>query len=86
MHAHANISGVVYTPGPLEGEPGNSDYGFNDHHLAYINGAIITGFGAYVKNKIINGRYVLVYSNDAVDNINTNNAIPTLVRSAWEAL
>ncbi|MDX8403672.1 MAG: hypothetical protein R8K54_04610 [Mariprofundaceae bacterium] len=86
MHAHANINGVVYTPGPLEWEPGNSKYGFNDHHMAYINGAIITGFGAYVKNKVIDGRYVLVYSNDAVDNINTANSTSTPVRFAWQAL
>jgi len=86
MHAHANISGVVYTPGPLEWEPGNSSYAGNDNHLAYINSAIITGFGAYVKNKVQHGRYVVVYSNDAVDNLNTNNATATLQRSAWQSL
>ncbi|MDX8411383.1 MAG: hypothetical protein R8K46_05880 [Mariprofundaceae bacterium] len=86
MHAHANINGVVYTPGPLEWEPGNSEYAGNDHHLAYISGAIITGYGAYVKNKVADGRYVLSYSNDTLDNLNTNNAAPKLERSAWQAL
>ncbi|MDQ6959031.1 MAG: pilus assembly PilX N-terminal domain-containing protein [Mariprofundaceae bacterium] len=86
MHAHANINGLVYTPGPLEWEPGNSNYGGNSNHMAYINGAIITGFGAYVKNKVTNGRYVLVYSNDAVDNINTNTAVSTSLRFARQLL
>ncbi len=86
MHAHANINGLVYTPGPLEWEPGNSNYAGNSNHMAYINGAIITGFGAYVKNKVTNGRYVLVYSNDAVDNINTNTAVSTPLRFARQQL
>ncbi len=86
MHAHANINGLVYTPGPLEWEPGNSGYAGNDYHMAYINGAIITGYGAYVKNKVPNGRYVLVYSNDAVDNINASTTTSTPVRFARQQL
>lgn len=84
MHAHANICGVVYTPGPLEWEPGNSDYGNNDNHLAYISGAIITGYGSYVKNKVGDARYVVTYSNDAVDNINTENTIIVQRRYGWQ--
>jgi len=84
MHAHSNIGGVVYTPGPLEWEPGNSSYGGNSDHLAYINGAVITGFGAYVKNKYADGRYVLVYSNDAVDNISTKTVIVKRLRFNWQ--
>lgn len=84
MHAHANICGVVYTPGPLEWEPGNSDYGGNDNHLAYISGAIITGYGSYVKNEKADGRYVVTYSNDAVDNINTENTIIVQRRYGWQ--
>ena len=82
MHAHSNINGLVYTPGPLEWEPGNSSYGGNSNHLSYINGSIITGFGAYLKNKVPNGRYVLVYANEAVDNINKNTSTLVMRRFA----
>ncbi|MDX8402340.1 MAG: hypothetical protein R8K47_06900, partial [Mariprofundaceae bacterium] len=35
MHAHSNINGIVYTPGPLEWEPGNSSYGGDSNHYSY---------------------------------------------------
>jgi len=86
MHAHANICGVVYTPGPLEWEPGNSSYANNDNHLAYINGAIITGYGSYVKNKVADARYVVSYANDSVDNINTLSSVIVMKRFARQEL
>ena len=88
MHAHANINGVVYTPGPLEWEPGNSGYSGSNKHFAYINGAIITGFGAFVKNEISNGRYVLVYDNGSVDNatILSNGMSVSMRRFGWQSL
>jgi len=90
MHAHANITGVVYTPGPLEWEPGNSGYAGDSNHFAYINGAIITGFGAYVKNKVANGRYVLSYDIGAVDNATVltpgTGGQATERRFAWQSL
>ncbi len=86
MHAHSNINGIVYTPGPLEWEPGNSNYAGDSNHYSYINGAIITGFGGYLKNKVQQARYVLVYANEAVDNINTANIRVVMRRYARQLL
>ncbi len=86
MHAHSNINGIVYTPGPLEWEPGNSSYAGDSNHYSYINGAIITGFGGYLKNKKPDGRYVLVYAIEAVDNINTSNTQVVMQRFGRQLL
>jgi Tfp pilus assembly protein PilX len=86
MHTHANIGGVVYTPGALDWEPGNSDYANNDNHLAYISGAIITGYGSYVKNKVTDARYVVSYGSDSVDNLNTLVQVIAMTRYARQEL
>ena len=85
MHAHSNMNGIIYTPGPLEWEPGNSNYD-TGVHLSYISGSIITGYGAYTKNKTTKDRYVLVYDQQAVDNINVNQVVIVLRRYNWQML
>jgi len=85
MHAHSNMNGIIYTPGPLEWEPGNSGYD-TGIHISYVNGSIITGYGAYTKNKTSNDRYVLVYDQQAVDNINVNQGSILLLRYDHQGL
>jgi hypothetical protein len=85
MHAHSNMNGIIYTPGPLEWEPGNSGYD-TGIHISYVNGSIITGYGAYAKNKTADDRYVLVYDQQAVDNINVNSGTIVLRRYDYQAL
>jgi len=85
MHAHSNMNGIIYTPGPLEWEPGNSSYD-TGVHLSYVSGSIITGYGAYTKNQSADDRYVLVFDMQAVDNINVNQAVILLRRYNWQML
>ena len=85
MHAHSNMNGIIYTPGPLEWEPGNSGYD-TGVHMSYVNGSIITGFGAFTKNATADDRYVLVYDQQAVDNINVNQSTIVLRRYDYQAL
>ncbi|WP_038246747.1 hypothetical protein [Ghiorsea bivora] len=85
MHAHSNMNGIIYTPGPLEWEPGNSSYD-TGIHMSYVNGSIITGYGAFTKNKTSDDRYVLVYDQQAVDNINVNQGTIVLRRYDYQAL
>jgi len=85
MQAHSNISGAVYTPGPLEWEAGNASYD-GGTHMAYLNGTIITGYGNYIKNTNAADRYVLVYDSQAADNVNTNKTVVVLRRYDWQSL
>jgi len=85
MHAHSNMTGIIYTPGPLEWEPGNSDYD-TGVHMSYVNGSIITGFGAFTKNQGADDRYVIVFDMQAVDNINVNNQTIVMRRYDWQML
>ena len=88
MHAHSNMNGIIYSPGPLEWEPGNSSYdaGKTQGHLSYITGSIITGYGQYTKNKRSMDRYVIVFDKQAVDNISTRNVTIILRQHSWQEL
>ncbi len=79
-HEHNNVSGIIYTPGPLEWETGKISGG-----TGYVVGAIITGFGSFNENKQ-KAKQIFVYDNQAVDNINTTKAGIVLRRSAWQDL
>jgi hypothetical protein len=66
MHKHNNMTGVIYTPGPLEWETGHTSGA-----TGYVNGSIITGFGTFTETKGITD-VVLVYDNQSVDNLPCN--------------
>jgi type II secretory pathway pseudopilin PulG len=85
MHAHSNMNGIIYSPGPLEWEPGNSTYD-TGVHLSYISGSIITGYGQYTKNNNSAHRYIIVFDKQAVDNVNSNALTIILRRFAWQEL
>ncbi|MDQ6989132.1 MAG: hypothetical protein Q9M19_04555, partial [Mariprofundaceae bacterium] len=85
MHAHSNMNGIIYTPGPLEWEPGNSNYD-TGVHMSYVTGSIITGYGSYTKNRSADDRYILVYDAHAVDNIATSSMVVVLRRYDWQLL
>jgi len=85
IHHASNISGVTYTPGPLEWESGNNSLSAPDLATGYFNGSIITGFGAYNENAGTSYA-VLVYDNQAVDNLNTNTTTIVMQRSGKEGL
>jgi len=82
IHEISNVSGVTYTPGPLEWETGHSGL---STPTSYFNGPIITGFGQYNDNSGISYT-VLVYDNQSVDNINTNTTTIVMQRYAKEGL
>ncbi len=88
MHAHSNMNGIIYSPGPLEWEPGNSKYdaGKTQGHLSYVSGSIISGFGQYTKNKRAMDRYVIVFEKQAVDNITARNVVVILRQHSWQEL
>lgn len=79
-HEHNNVSGIIYTPGPLEWETGKISGG-----TGYVTGAIITGFGQFTENSQV-AKQVYVYDNQAVDNINTTQTNIVLRRYAWQEL
>jgi len=82
IHEVSNVSGVTYTPGPLEWETGHSAL---NPATSYFNGPIITGFGAFNENS--GSSYtVLVYDNQSVDNLNTNTTTIVMGRFGREAL
>ena len=82
----SNISGAVYTPGPMSwGAEDNT----GDPGTGYFNGAIITGFGFARGGEAAdaNGAYgVVVFDPHAVDNSNVSTLRPVLRRFAWEQL
>jgi len=80
IHHYNNMSGLVYTPGPLEWETGHTPGA-----TGYVNAAIITGFGTFTETDGTTN-VILVYDNQAVDNINTKTVNWTLRRSAWQGL
>jgi len=82
IHEVSNVSGVTYTPGPLEWETGHSAL---SPATSYFNGPIITGFGAFNENS--GSSYtVLVYDNQSVDNLNTNTTTIVMGRFGRESL
>jgi len=83
IHHVTNISGVTYTPGPLEWETGNNSLTLPP--TGYFNGAIITGFGAFMENKG-KASAVLVYDNQSVDNLSVNTTTIVMRRYAREGL
>ena len=85
MHAHSNMNGIIYTPGPLEWEPGNSSYD-GGVHMSYVTGSIITGYGQYTKNKSASDRYIMVFDKQAVDNITVRNITVILRKHSWQEL
>jgi len=81
IHKHNNMSGVIYTPGPLEWETGHFPGA-----TGYVNAAIITGFGTFTESDGTT-KVILVYDNQAVDNIPTvGGAVTALRRFAWQEL
>ena len=80
IHKHNNVSGLVYTPGPLEWETGNFAGA-----TGYLNGAVITGFGLYVESAGTT-KVILVYDNQASDNIATGGTKVSVRRFAWQEL
>jgi len=82
IHEISNVSGVTYTPGPLEWETGHSGLPVP---TSYFNGPIITGFGAFNENSG-NSYTVLVYDNQSVDNLNTSKTTTIMRRYAKEGL
>ncbi|MDX8397055.1 MAG: hypothetical protein R8K49_01920 [Mariprofundaceae bacterium] len=81
-HSFNNVSGILYTPGPLEWETGKSV-----GNLGYVTGAVITGMGAYNQNNGGKGRMAYVFDPVATDNINTSNPpVLSMRRYAWQEL
>ncbi|MDQ7002427.1 MAG: hypothetical protein Q9N02_07030, partial [Ghiorsea sp.] len=85
MKAHTNMNGIIYTPGPLGWGLGVSNYD-TGIHMSYINGSIITGYGTFTNNASANDRLVLVYDQQAVDNINLNQSTIVLRRYNHQVL
>jgi len=82
IHEISNVSGVTYTPGPLEWETGHSGL---STPTSYFNGPIITGFGSFNENKGTSYT-VLVYDNQSVDNLHTNTTDIVMQRYGKEGL
>jgi len=112
IHSHTNMTGVMYTPGPLEWGPGISWYEGTgcakmksgvckpgsrnnpENHknkapaLSYVNGSIITGYGASVSytNDARPSHLILVFDSQSVDNVNANQNAIVLRRYDWQML
>lgn len=88
-HSHANVSGVIYTPGPLEWGVGKENYDYQNSGaggLSYVSGAIITGMGMAIKYGGIESREVFVFDSQSVDNVAANQSSIVLRRYDWQAL
>jgi hypothetical protein len=79
-HQFGNIGGILYTPGPLEWEPGNKN------GLSYIAGSVVTGFGLYNKTGGDKAHMVYVFDPQAGDNIAIQVTTLTMRRHAWQEL
>ncbi|MDX8389504.1 MAG: pilus assembly PilX N-terminal domain-containing protein [Mariprofundaceae bacterium] len=80
-HSYNNVSGILYTPGPLEWETGNQG------GKGYVNGAVIVGFGLYNKNAGGAGHQVYVFDPVATDNINKDaGSLIVMRRYGWQEL
>jgi len=96
IHTHTNMSGIMYTPGPLEWGPGIARYGekgiggsvSRQPALSYINGSIITGYGMAGGYSSYNrtSKFVMVYDLQAVDNATTSLLAIKLRRYDWQRL
>jgi len=83
----SNISGAVYTPGPMSwGAEDNT----TDPATGYFAGSIITGFGfsrgPEGGHPPSPGYAVVVFDPQVVDNSNINTLTPLLRRYAWQQL
>ncbi len=79
-HSYSNVGGILYTPGPLEWEPGNKG------GLGYVAGSVITGMGVYNKSGGDKAHQVFVFDPQAVDNIATMTTSLAMLRYAWQEL
>jgi hypothetical protein len=79
-HQYGNIGGILYTPGPLEWEPGNKG------GLSYIAGSVVTGFGLYNKAGGDKAHVVYVFDPQAGDNIAIEVTTLTMRRHGWQEL
>ncbi|MFQ5581201.1 MAG: hypothetical protein ACE5F3_01060 [Mariprofundaceae bacterium] len=79
-HSYSNIGGILYTPGPLEWEPGNKG------GLGYVAGSVITGFGIYNKSGGDKAHQVYVFDAQAADNISIEAVTTEMRRHSWENL
>lgn len=81
----SNISGAVYTPGPMAW---GAEDNLADPGTGYFNGSIITGFGFARGGEHSNssGYAVVVFDPQAVDNSSVSTLSSVLRRFAWEQL
>ena len=78
MHEQSNISGLVYTPGPLELEQKSA----TAHQ--YINGVVVTGYGAFFEEK--GAITIIVYDDISLDRLPTTKSTTKASRNYWQEL